>query len=145
MQIMSASCSNWPDKAAGWRAPGMSDLKESGQFEQDADMIFMVYRPDPKAKDGPELDQNKHRVLKIAKNKEGPRGAWYMVFDGPKQTFSLLVNPDGRSVMRQFSAAGKAAKQRPRQVSFWGDGSDWTEATADTETPWDNENKGEKA
>lgn len=47
--------------------------------------------------------------------------------------------------MRQFSAAGKAAKQRPRQVSFWGDGSDWTEATADTETPWDDENKGEKA
>ena len=87
-----------PDKAAGWRAPVMSDLKESGQFEQDADMIFMVYRPDPKAKDGPELDQNKHRVLKIAKNKEGPRGAWYMVFDGPKQTFSLLVNPDGRSL-----------------------------------------------
>ena len=134
-----------PDKAAGWRAPAMSDLKESGQFEQDADMIFMVYRPDPKAKDGPELDQNKHRVLKIAKNKEGPRGAWYMVFDGPKQTFSLLVNPDGRSVMRQFSAAGKAAKQRPRQVSFWGDGSDWTEAPADTETPWGDENKGEKA
>ena len=134
-----------PDKAAGWRAPVMSDLKESGQFEQDADMIFMVYRPDPRPKDdGPELDQNKHRVLKIAKNKEGPRGAWYMVFDGPKQTFSLLVNPDGRSVMRKFSAAGKAAKQRPRQVSFWGDGSDWTEAPADTETPWDNENKGEK-
>ena len=68
-----------------------------------------------------------------------------MVFDGPKQTFSLLVNPDGRSVMRQFSAAGKVAKQRPRQVSFWGDGSDWTEAPADTETPWDDENKGEKA
>lgn len=43
--------------------------------------------------------------------------------------------------MRQFSAAGKAAKQRPRQVSFWGDGGSWAETT-DVDHPWKNE--GEK-
>ena len=131
-----------PDKSSGWRAPVMSDLKESGQLEQDADMIFLVYRPDPNPKPGkstgktpPKLDGNTHRVLDIAKNKEGPRGAWYMAFDGPKQTFSRWVDPD--STMRKFYDAGKAARQKPRQVSFWGDGSDWAEVPAGTETPWD--------
>ena len=43
----------------------MHDLKESGQFEQDADMIVLLFRPNPKDKD---LDQEKNRIFKIAKN-----------------------------------------------------------------------------
>lgn len=134
-----------PDKASGWRAPVMSDLKESGQFEQDADMIFMVYRPDPSPKKGADgakaepLDQNKFRNFRIAKNKEGPRGTWLLAFDGPKQTFSTVVDPTGRSVIRKMVDAGKKARQKPRQVSFWGDGSDWTELSPDTQTPFDGE------
>lgn len=37
-----------PERGA-WRAPDMHDLKETGQFEQDADLIVMIYRPDPEA------------------------------------------------------------------------------------------------
>lgn len=129
-----------PDKASGWRAPVMSDLKESGQFEQDADMIFMVYRPNPKKEgDGPALDQNKFRNFKIAKNKEGPRGTWLLAFDGSKQTFSTVVDPTGHDAMRRFVEAGKAARQRPRQVSFWGDGTGWTRLPDNTRTPFDSE------
>lgn len=130
-----------PDKASGWRAPVMSDLKESGQFEQDADMIFMLFRPNPKkGEDGaPALDQNKFRNFKIAKNKEGPRGTWLLAFDGPRQTFSTVVDPSGRSVIRQLVDSGKAARQKPRQVSFWGDSSDWAELPPGTETPFDGE------
>jgi len=32
------------DRSSGWREPEMQDLKESGQLEQDADMIFMLYK-----------------------------------------------------------------------------------------------------
>ena len=120
----------------------MSDLKESGQFEQDADMIFMLYRPNPKPKDGElKLDQNLHRIFKIAKNKEGPRGTWPLAFDGPKQTFSTVVGDDGKTVMRKLVNAGKAAKQQNRQNSFWGDGSDWMELSGNQETPFDEETK----
>lgn len=130
-----------PDKSSGWRAPVMSDLKESGQFEQDADMIFMVYRPNPKPKKGEDggipPDPNKFRNFKIAKNKEGPRGTWLLAFDGPKQTFSTVVDPTGRDVIRQLVDAGKAARQRPRQVSFWGNGSDWEPLPDGTPTPFD--------
>ena len=131
-----------PEKVGGWRAPVMSDLKESGQFEQDADMIFMLYRPNPKPNEGEmKLDQNLHRIFKIAKNKEGPRGTWPLSFDGPKQTFSTVVRDDGKAVLRQMVDAGKAAKQKPRQVSFWGDGSDWQDLGTKPKTPFDEDTK----
>ncbi len=98
------------ERAGGWREPDMHDLKESGQFEQDADMIFLLYRPHPKDE---ELDQEKNRILKIAKNKEYKRGRWPLYFDGGKQTFSVVTDEaGGRDVMRRYVNAGKAAKAR---------------------------------
>lgn len=70
-----------------WREPTMHDLKESGQFEQDADLILLLFRPGPGDKD---LNGEEHRILKIAKNKEGRWGTWPLYFDGEKQTFSPL-------------------------------------------------------
>ena len=99
------------ERAAGYREPDMHDLKESGQFEQDADIIFLLFRPNPKEEDLPAHELDKRRVFKIAKNKEGRRGKWKMHFDGSKQTFSMVAG-DGKDVMRQLTSAGKAAKNR---------------------------------
>lgn len=52
------------------RTPSMSDLRESGQLEQDADAIMILA-----AQPGGD------RVLSIVKNKEGERGAIELVFD----------------------------------------------------------------
>lgn len=92
-----------------WREPDMHDLKESGQFEQDADIIFLLYRPSPS---DDTLDQEKNRILKIAKYKEGPRGRWPLYFDGPKQTFSVMTDADGKAVLQQLVNAGKKAKSK---------------------------------
>ena len=92
-----------------WREPDMHDLKEAGQFEQDADIIFLLYRPSPS---DDTLDQEKNRILKIAKYKEGPRGRWPLYFDGPKQTFSVMTDADGKAVLRQLVNAGKKAKSK---------------------------------
>ena len=92
-----------------WREPDMHDLKESGQFEQDADIIFLLYRPSPS---DDTLDQEKNRILKIAKYKEGPRGRWPLYFDGPKQIFSVMTDADGKAVLRQLVNAGKKAKSK---------------------------------
>ena len=94
-----------------WREPDMHDLKESGQFEQDADIIFLLYRPSPS---DDTLDQEKNRILKIAKYKEGPRGRWPLYFDGPKQTFSVMTDAEGKAVLRQLVNAGKKAKSKNR-------------------------------
>lgn len=104
------------ERAGGWREPEMQDLKESGQFEQDADLILMLYRPNPNDE---VLDEERHRILKIAKNKEYRRGKWPLYFDGAHQTFAVLapdpaVKVDGKQVLRSLVEQGKAAQVRNR-------------------------------
>ena len=62
-------------------APTMSSLRESGQIEQDADTIMLLYKEDND-------DPYSRRVLKFPKNKEGVIGFIYLDFDGTTQTFS---------------------------------------------------------
>lgn len=62
-------------------APAMSSLRESGQIEQDADTIMLLYKEDND-------DPHSRRVLKFPKNKEGVIGMIYLDFDGATQTFS---------------------------------------------------------
>lgn len=80
-----------------WRAPDMHDLKETGQFEQDADLIIMVYRPDPKSV----YSQEKCRVIQIAKSKEGRRGSGVFAFDGRHQSFALYTRTEEKSIAKR--------------------------------------------
>lgn len=65
---------------AGSGAPRMEDLRESGQIEQDADLIMLLHN---------DKDKGEYTVI-VAKNKEGITGAVPMRFDGAKQTFYEL-------------------------------------------------------
>ena len=69
--------------------PNLSDLRESGQLEQDADGVLMVYLKDPS-----NPDEASRRIIKIAKNKEGETGIIPVNFDGKRQTFHEEVNRD---------------------------------------------------
>ena len=84
--------------------PTMSDLRESGQIEQDADIIMLLYLEEP------ERAENSRRVLKIGKNKEGERGKVFLVFDGAHQRFrpSMLDAPaPAKPRQRRRKAAGE--------------------------------------
>ena len=96
-----------PEKSGGWRPPDMHSLKETGQLEQDADAIMLLYRPKP---DG-ELDPNKTRILKIAKQKEGRLGTWPMAFDGAHQRFGPLPVELQSLVSQQERVKGGAGKK----------------------------------
>ena len=115
-----------PEKAK-WRPPNMQDLKESGQLEQDADVILLLYRPDP-ADDT--LDQDDNRILKIGKHKEGRRGTWPLAFDGDRQTFTVL-GPDGQPRRRPDDKKRRRRDEAPvGQTDFWADGGSFQD------TPW---------
>lgn len=68
------------------KAPTLDDLRESGQIEQDADIIYLLHSPggiEEQRGSGPT-----DRKIIIAKNKDGEVGGINLKFFGGTQTFS---------------------------------------------------------
>lgn len=67
------------------KEPELHHLAQSGSLENDADMVFLMWRPKP--------EDPKHIELILAKNRHGGYGRWHMQFEG--------------EVMRYFSRSEK--------------------------------------
>jgi replicative DNA helicase len=59
------------------KRPVLSDLRESGSLEQDADIVMFIYRPDQYEKDT--VKQNLAEII-VAKHRNGPVGSVELVF-----------------------------------------------------------------
>ena len=69
--------------------PQLSDLRESGSIEQDADVVAFLYREDYY---NPESDRKNIMDVLIKKHRNGPTGGVELYFDRDKQRISSLDN-----------------------------------------------------
>jgi len=68
------------------KVPRLSDLRESGSLEQDADVVLFLYRKDRGGADVSEEEQNLVEVI-ISKHRNGPLGTVKLKFDAEKVSF----------------------------------------------------------
>lgn len=65
-------------------APRLSDLRESGSIEQDADAVLLLHAANEK--------ENPERDLTLAKNRQGRCGGFKLLFSGEQMLFSAVEN-----------------------------------------------------
>jgi len=80
------------------KRPVLSDLRESGSLEQDADVVMFIYRPDQYETDT--LKQNIAEIM-VAKHRNGPVGSVELVF---RKTLAKFENAATRHEAAPLSA-----------------------------------------
>ena len=71
------------------KIPRLSDLRETGSWEQDADVVMFIYRKD-RDKLNPTLEEQNMAEIIIAKHRNGPIGSVQLKFDQEKVSFSQI-------------------------------------------------------
>lgn len=71
--------------------PRMSDLRESGSIEQDADVVMLLHREDYYHEGDPNWEPTHVAEVIIAKQRNGPTGTVKLTFDKPTTTFRNLA------------------------------------------------------
>ncbi len=74
------------------KRPVLSDLRESGSLEQDADVVLFIYRPD--TYDSDTLKQNVAEII-VSKHRNGPVGSVELVF---RKSLAKFENAETRRV-----------------------------------------------
>jgi replicative DNA helicase len=71
--------------------PRLSDLRDSGSIEQDADVVMFIHRED---RINPETDRPNIAEIMIEKHRNGPTGKVDLYFDDKKATFLSMEKSD---------------------------------------------------
>ncbi|MEM1011842.1 MAG: replicative DNA helicase [Planctomycetota bacterium] len=72
--------------------PRMSDLRESGSIEQDADVVLLLHREDYYRQTNPDFVPDNIAEVIVAKQRNGPTGTVKLTFDNKTTTFRNLAS-----------------------------------------------------
>jgi len=78
-----------PESRGGDHRPQLSDLRESGSIEQDADVVAFIFREEVYKKDDPDLEGIAELI--IAKQRNGPTGLIKLAFKHSSTRFENLA------------------------------------------------------
>jgi replicative DNA helicase len=118
--ICLSQLSRAPEARGGDRRPLLSDLRDSGAIEQDADVVMFVYRPEYykdmfKGKKDPkyQIGNREYPVeglaeIIVAKNRNGPTGSIPLTFIKEYTMFASLESDDVPAV-----ATGETSEESP--------------------------------
>ena len=84
------------EQRGGERKPILSDLRDSGAIEQDADLVIFIHRPEYYDRE----DESKRGIAEImlSKNRNGPTGDIDLYFHREFTRFDNLTRPRGAGV-----------------------------------------------
>ena len=81
------------------KVPQLSDLRESGSIEQEADVVMFIYRDEVY---NPETERPHQADIMVAKHRAGPQGTVTLYFDQQHLRFANLdaaLDPDGEEMV----------------------------------------------
>ena len=87
--IIALSQLNRSVEQRGGEIPRMSDLRDSGAIEQDADLIAFIYRHD--VSDPDNVDRKGQAEISLAKQRNGPTGKFKLTFLGDYTKFENYI------------------------------------------------------
>ncbi|MCL4389811.1 MAG: replicative DNA helicase [Patescibacteria group bacterium] len=87
--VIAASQLNRAVEARGTKKPQLSDLRESGSIEQDADLVLFLYRPEENKDLAP--GDKVPMKLSIDKNRAGPLREFDFMFNGSLMQFRMMA------------------------------------------------------
>ena len=67
-------------RATSYKKPQLSDLRDSGTIEQDADVVMLLYRDDYYDDDTLNHEQYSKAELRVTKNRNGQKGVCDLIF-----------------------------------------------------------------
>lgn len=83
--------------------PRLSDLRDSGSIEQDADVVMFIHGEDKKDESGRREQMSEKKII-VAKHRNGPVGSVLMQFDNQKTTFVEIDKSSYGGLEEEFSA-----------------------------------------
>ena len=121
--VLALSQFSRPEKAQRGKAPSLADLRESGQIEQDADVIMLLWRMNEEDRNGP-------RWLSVNKNRGGPCGNVCLSFE-PRYMEFIPCDP------RKYVAVKQGTPPRSRKAPAQAKASAFVELPDQMEVPFD--------
>jgi len=85
----------------GETRPRLSHLRESGDIEQDADVVMFLHRPERVDRDDPDIRGK--AFLYVEKNRNGPCAEFELQFDGRTGRFTEDAAPEPYPEFQQWS------------------------------------------